>query len=730
MKRPFLWVGTAFLCGALCPFLFSSAAGCVLAAAGSLASLSFLSFRRSWAWRGFVLSAALLIGVGSGEHYRKKEENAVQWLMTRQELTGTVALVGGQSFRLKVEPPGGGSFYCQVFWEGDGMPEPGQELTVRGEIGELSAADNPGQFDWKAYGRSQGLLAQCNADEIFLRRSAPPLFRWSSRLRAQIVVRAKALFSEETAGLVIAMLTGRKDELPEGVYETLQELGGAHVLAVSGMHVAILSGFVAFFLQRILRKKYAYGVGFCFLFFFGMLTGFPISCVRALGGYLLFAVGRLLGKRADPITSLAILLFVCVLLRPVQILDFGTQLSFGAAFSLAAFVPAFQGRRERRRLWDAARTSFLLQLSLLPLLLSRSYCFSPYSVAVNCLLLSGVSVFFLFCLSLLLLSAFLPGAAAALAVPANFSVELFLQLCDRILRLPFAVVVTGKPELWGMAAFYAVLVVTAVRSRQKGTHPLRGGILMLSVGLLFHCRDEKAIAFLNVGQGDCAVVLYEDTACVIDCGSSGATEAGSEVLLPFLRRYGHAGIDLAVVSHLDADHVNGLEQLLAAGISVERLLLCDYADGSAKAWVAENGFSGVWYSPKAGEVYGTEELRFSILFPEEAPEASQNESSLTVLLECGGVRALFPGDLGAERLLATARKAGSIALLKVPHHGSRFSVSVEALALLEPEVAVISCGRGNFYGHPHDETLEAYERLEIVLHRTDADGGLLYFLSP
>lgn len=729
MKRPFLWVGIAFLCGALCPLLFSSAAGCVLAAAGSLASLALLAFRRSWAWRGLVLFAVLLAGIASGEHYLKQEENARAWFLNRQELTGTVSQAGGQSFRLKVEPPGGGSFYCQVFWEGGGMPEPGQELTVRGTITELSSASNPGQFDWKAYGRNLGLLAQCNADEIFLRRSAPLLYRWSSRLREQIVVRAKALFSEETAGLVIAMLTGRKEELPEGVYETMQELGGAHVLAVSGMHVAILSGCIVFFLRRVLRKKYAYGVGFCFLFFFGMLTGFPISCVRALGGYMFLAVGRLLGKRADPVTSLTVILVVCVLLRPVQLLDFGTRLSFGAAFSLAVFVPAFRETETKKRFWETAKTTCLLQLSLLPVLLSHSYRFSPYSIVVNCLLLFGVSSFFLFSLFVLILSAFLSGAAVLLAAFADLSVRFFLNFCYGTLRLPFSVVVTGKPELWGVLLFYAVLTVTAVRNRKKGVHPLRGGILLLSIGLLFHCQDEKAIAFLDVGQGDCAVVLYEDVVCVIDCGSSGTAMAGSEVLLPFLRYYGHAGIDLAVVSHLDADHVNGLEQLLAVGISVEQILLSDYGDGSARAWITENGFSGVWHFPKAGEAYGMKKLRLSILFPEETPETSQNETSLTVLLEFGEVRALFPGDLGAEQLLAAAREAGGVTLLKVPHHGSRFSVSEEALALLEPETGVVSCGRGNLYGHPHDETLAVYERLGIRLHRTDTDGCFIYFFE-
>lgn len=751
MKRPFLWVSIAFLCGTLCSLLLFSSAGCFLAAAGFLASL-VICRRKPKAWWGAVLSVFLFAGTVSGNYYLKKEEKASAWLLSAEELRGTVSSVSEDGFLLRVESPAGGTFYCRIYPEKEIFFESGMKLTVRGSVTQPAEATNPGQFDFRAYCRNRGILGQCNSDQIVVEQSAPLPYRWSSRLRGGIVNRAKQLFSVETAGIVIAMLTGSKENLPEASYALFRELGGAHVLAVSGMHMAILSGFLVFCLQRAVRKKYAYLIGFAALFFFGMLTGFPVSCVRALGGCLFLGIGKALGRRSDALTSLSVILFVCILLRPVQILDFGTQLSFGAAFSLAAVVPAFQkkdkserrrasrilGLRQRllgtakkisRKIVRIGKTTLLVQLSLLPLELCRNYRFSPYSILLNCLLLLFISAFLFYCILTLLVSFFLPGAAVFFAALADIPVALLLNFCRRLLRLPFASVVTGKPELWAVLLFYLVLGTLALRCRRKGTHPLRYALLLLSVGLLFHCRDEKLIAFLDVGQGDCAVLLYKDTACVIDCGSSGSIEAGSDVLLPFLYYYGYSGIDLAVLSHLDGDHVNGLEQVLASGVPVKQLLLSDYGDGSGERWVAANGFSGIWHQPEAGESYGFEGMRFTVLWPEEKPESSENAVSLTVLLRVEGLRMLFPGDLEAEQLAKVAERTGAVDVLKVPHHGSRFSVDTEALVLLRPRAAVISCGRRNLYGHPHAETLEAYGQLGSLLHRTDLDGSLLYELE-
>ena len=735
MKRPLLWVGIAFFCGTLCALSFSVRYGLRLTFAGVL--FSFLWPRKDAfsLGRGLLFSFCFLAGILCTNQYLEKEENAAAWLLSRQQLTGSVSFVGEGSFRLRIRAPQGGSFYCQVFWDGEAKPEPGMELTVRGEVQELSAATNPGQFHWKSYGRNHGILAQCNADSITIHKNPSLMFAWSNRLGQWICMRAEELFSKDTAGIVVAMLTGNKQGLPEDFYEDLCELGGSHILAVSGTHVSILSGIVLLLFCRLLGRRYAYAVGFVLLFFFGFLTGFPVSCVRALGAYMLAATGRLLGRRADPLTSLSVILIFCVLLRPVQLLDFGSQLSFGAVFVLTGVLPCFQKTEEKkkphflRRLLNVAKSSFLLQLCLLPLLLYRNYRFSPYCVFINCVLLLGATAFFLLCIALFVLSVFFPNAAAFLALSAEFLVLLVRMLCRFLLQCPFSVVVTGRPEFWGVLLFYLCFAAIAFRCRKSALSPAHVGILILSIGLLFHCQREKELVFLDVGQGDCAVILYETTACVIDCGSSSKKDVGTDILLPFLRRYGHAEIDFAVLSHLDTDHTSGLAQILQEGIFVREILLLDYQDGSAEKWLEENCYSGVWQVPRAGAAYAVKELAFYVVFPYEQPETTQNEASLTVLLQAGKSRVLFPGDLNAQLLLEVAKETGPIDLLKVPHHGSRFSADEEAISLLGPASAVISCGKDNRYGHPHAETLAVYEKLGVSIYRTDTGGCYFYPLK-
>jgi competence protein ComEC len=231
------------------------------------------------------------------------------------------------------------------------------------------------------------------------------------------------------------------------------------------------------------------------------------------------------------------------------------------------------------------------------------------------------------------------------------------------------------------------------------------------------------VHFIDVGQGDAILIDSGDTDILVDGGRTSAS------VLAYLQGQGIADIDLLVATHPDADHIGGLTDVLAQYQVNEIWVNGDTATSQtyqdfAAAVTAEGA---TVREPTRGYFTQMDGLSIDVLNPTSQRTGDSNEDSVVFRLVCGEVSVLLTGDAtsDSEASMLAAGLTLDSDVLKVAHHGSRYSTSTPFLAAVTPEDAVISVGAGNTYGHPHQETLDRLAAHGVTVYRTDEDGTVV-----
>lgn len=430
-----------------------------------------------------------------------------------------------------------------------------------------------------------------------------------------------------------------------------------------------------------------------------------------------------------------------------------------------------------------------VQLVTFPVILYHFFQYPPYGFFLNFLVIPAMTYLLLSGILGIFAGAVSLPLGELCVGSAHYILTFYRRLLEWTGELPGNLLVWGRPEVWELAVYYgalaAVLAVCAAAGAERtpvaGTGKAPGGgagrlsvagpgrppwagegespgaaawasfarictpgvsllslaaFLFLAVFLLMPRAPERAqITFLDVGQGDGSFIRTPGGSILVDGGSSHIRSLGQYRLEPFLKCQAAADIDYAIVSHGDSDHISGLKYLFeeCPEIRIWNLILPDYdregeVYGELAALARLRG-AAVHYM-RAGDSLKMGDLRLWCLHPSaDFNERDINEQSLVFRLEYGGLSALFTGDIedGGERqiLECTAPELLRADILKAAHHGSKTSSSPAFLQAVLPEMAVLSYGEGNSYGHPSPEVVERMEEMGTVLWRTAECGAVI-----
>jgi competence protein ComEC len=539
--------------------------------------------------------------------------------------------------------------------------------------------------------------------------------------------------------LVLGVVLGEDEGLPERVRDDFRASGLAHLLAVSGQNVVFIAGgvFAAGWLLRLGRAAREL-LTISAIVAYVLAVGWQPSVVRAAVAGGLASLAWLAARPADRWHFLAVGALVLLAWTPAALLEPGFQLSFGAVAAIFVGVPRIRalldGYPLPRGAVDALAVALVCGLATAPIVLAHFGQAPAYTVLANALVFPVVPAVLALGLLAALVDPLSPAAAASLAWLSGFAAAWVALVARAVAALPGA-------ELEARTALVAALVLGAlglgvgyVRARlARGTHRAAAVALaaLVALGLAWwSTRPATAwerpgglrVTFLDVGQGDAVLLETASARVLVDQGPPEANVAGR------LERMGVRTLSAIVLTHPQRDHVGGGAEVvrrLRVGAVLDPGLAASGPDREeAVAAARERGVPV--RTVRAGSRFEAGGLVLRVLWPPGPGLAADDPNVNAVVLTAsyGETDVFLPAD--AESDVTSRLPLETVEVLKVAHHGSADPGLDDELGELRPRVAVISCGRDNEYGHPRPETLAALADLPgLAVYRTDEDGTVV-----
>lgn len=661
----------------------------------------------------------------------------------------------------------------------------GQTVILKGELSQFTEPTNPGCFNMRRYYKSKQILFFMYSPDITVSDEGyNHLAEFLQHIRDISVEKIKNMCDEQIADIYICMLLGDKSYLMQDIKRTFQMVNISHIISISALHLSLIGGT----LYKMLRKmgmKFGNASFFVVLLvvLYGYMTGFSVATVRATVMLVIYLLGQILGRKYDMLTGGAIALGVVIGTNPYALLDGGLLLSFGAVLGVFIGDYLFRYYKElfglnkskyvllRRfpvfeKLASGIVMSAAIQLVLFPILISMYYEFSPYSLFVNVLVVPLMTIVIGAGFAGLIISYINISLANVIILPGVLVIKLYIWLCERTIELPFSVVNTGMPPVICIIIFYMMLglllLLTVDRMKKlyvkinyfifRKTVTRKSVLLITLVIQLFmfsllasidvvvwSLLEKEQFIVMDVGQGDGSAIRTADgVVFVIDGGSTSEKQLGEYTLIPCLKYFHMANVDYWFVSHSDEDHISGLVYILEneklSGIRIKNIVLsgCSINDETDQTLIrlAHNQRINIIYMC-AGDMVGTDHVNIVCCHPDkEFSSEDKNQNSLVLSYSDNVMKALFTGDADEVAIDYMMNRHGDLLCkhydyLKVPHHGSKYSISKNLYNEIRFDNAIVSCGENNRYGHPHNETIDLLSRYGIEIWRTDEQGAMV-----
>lgn len=585
---------------------------------------------------------------------------------------------------------------------------------------------------WRRRGIAARAYARRSGVEVTGRATDP--LSAVARAGRRAMVRASAAMPERHAGLLLGVTIGDTSRLDPGVEEDFRATGLSHLTAVSGANLAIFLGAIAGALRvaRVRRRATVAALAASLLGFMA-ITRFEPSVLRAGAMAALGVAGLAIGARRETLTALGAACLGLLVWDPFLVHALGFQLSVLATLGIVVLGPRLRTLVSPGRLGTAAAVTLGAQLAVAPLIALHFRQFSLAALPANLLALPAVAPATVLGFAAAALGAAWAPLGSAVGTLARPALAWMSGVAGAFARLPAASV--GLPG--GVGGVLALAVICALPLAVfRARRPRRGAPVVLALALLATTAawaralappplEGLVVTALDVGQGDAILVRTPGGATMLVDGGPDERR-----ILAKLRGHGVRRIDLLVLTHPHADHVDGLVAVIGR-YPVGRALDAGQEDDLPafdlyrRALAARRVPRDV---ARRGARYALGEAVVDVLAPAslfEGTSSDENNSSVVLRVAFGSTCALLSGDVEEEAQAALLEHPAELRcpVLKAPHHGSRKAVP-EFFGAAGASIALVSVGRGNDFGHPSPETLAALTRFGARVLRTDLSGDV------
>ena len=662
----------------------------------------------------------------------------------------------------------------------------GDGIRVRARMRAPFGTRNPGGFDYGAYLRDHGIHAVASVrgpGRIQVQHPGVSAFRewvwWQiDRWRNQVRQAAISTLQQPARGLFLGMIVGEQNDIPPDVRDDFMTTGTVHIISISGSHLGLLA-FVSFLGVRgitrrmpvrwleklscvLTPRQLAVLVTIPMVMFYTLLSGAHVATVRSLLMILLYLFAVWIGHERQIIIALGIAALCTTLADPRAIYDLSFQLSYVSVLAIALVFRWSKSDDEE----DETPQSLMVRLKRW----GKQYALMTLAATVGTVPLVAYYFNQVAWLGMFANAVVVP-LVGLLVVPLGLGASMIV-LVGGLDHLPFGLVhqeimngltsVVGmlatvpgaewhvaSPSIFAMAGFYLCLMIALLGRKTT--------FRIMSVSALICCLlwwvwsprnvfedDGLHVTFLDVGQGDATVLeLPGGETILVDGGAAYERwDLGRMVVGPYLWDRGIRRLTHVIATHPQLDHVGGLPWIVenfeidhywSNGIRRTNRFYQRLRDALHKQGLVERI---AW---EGEEMIKEGPCRLISLNPplaqndsalHELRGAELNNLSVVLILTCGKHSILLTADAEVEALTRLIRHplVKSATVVKIPHHGAKSSLNPRWIQRLNAETAVVSAGRGNRYGHPAQDVLQAYEHMDV--YRTDSDGAIVLSVKP
>ena len=634
----------------------------------------------------------------------------------------------------------------------------GDRITAEGKIRRPHGYQNPGQIDTALLLRTQGITASLSArrgsvsiescDDISLWEQ---WMRRAAEIRTHYLEHMRAVMPHTDAAAIFAMLFGGYEGIDPALLEAYTTTGIVHILSVSGSHISLIAAVIAWIavILRLPRVLSAAAV-LSAIFFYVLLAGMVPPAVRSgiMGGAAF--IGLVLGRERDAKYLLLLTGLLMLMVSPLLLFHISFQLSFLATAGLLFLAPVLAAKMHRlpRLVSMAFSITIAAQLMVLPVL---AWYFNQVSISAllaNLIVVPIVELIIIMGLFAGIVTYLLPLFGGILFAADSLLLGISFELTRALAALPLSKIWLPSMGLFPSVCYYAVILMLCAptemhRKILSRLLAYRRIVAVLCLSLLVGvCAwrmvmpREMAVHFIDVGQGDCALVVTpHGHAMLFDTGGTrdGAFDVGARVDVPYLLHYGVREVDYIFLSHAHEDHAAGAGAILSR-LPVKHVYTADegrHAYAMSMRLGDANPLLSKLSRAEVGETFVLDGVTVEVIYaPARDPSdnATGNEVSNVYRIRYGDASFLFTGDLVREheQKMLRAGTDTSAVVLKIPHHGSHTSSSEEFIRAVHPMYGIYCVGAGNSFGHPHADVVERYDRMDIKTLRTDEDGAIVF----
>ena len=628
---------------------------------------------------------------------------------------------------------------------------------------------NPGTFDYEAYLARKGTYAIASIgekDQIeIIGNTGNIFFVRLSEMRDKIKEAITNSLTGPPAAILLAMIIGDTTAgLTDEIRDAFMASGTTHILSISGSHLGLIAVFI-FFIMRLLigilpekillritlyttPTKIAAMTAILPVIFYTLISGAQVATNRSLIMILVYILAVLVDRGNEILNSLAFSALIIILIDPLSIHDISFQLTMVSVLFIAL---AIELKRQQAKKDEPdkveAKTDFTHSIREKVLL----YLFITIAVSLGTapivayyfrqiawvgLFANAIIVpftgFIIVPLGLLSSIVSVFTGSFFLANVNEFLLNLFYSIVRLFSLIPLAEIHIPSPGIFWLFLFYLLAFFVIKRPMPDWRKIIFVGLMLFTIfAKIITARFDNSlkITFLDVGQGDSAVIEFPDKkVMVIDGGGimSETFDIGRAVLAPYLWDRGIYTISYLVLTHPQLDHVGGFPYLL------EKMRIKEvWENGDEGGSIAYRRFArlikknSILQKTELSEMKADiRDVKVSVI--DSLTGASINDRSIVLKISNGDYSLLFAADIekGAQEALLKYDSIKSN-IIKVPHHGARSSFNEDFIKAVNPKVAVISVGFQNRYKHPAPEHVEAYEQNGARIYRTDRDGAIL-----